>query len=263
MFVSSSVTCFFAPVIDDPRNSGSIGVSFTLEKGVEVVLSDKTTLNGDKVKIPTLEYVFERLNYEGGVEIRTDLPLGCGFGLSGAVSLASALEIAGEKLPLFRIADIVHEAEVLNRTGLGDVTTQCHGGFVVRMDAKAPSLCRVERFLWNVDLDFLVIGSLKTSEILEGNLREIYDRGIECLKEFLREPSLRRLFEVSKVFAIECGLADDRVLDAVEAVEAEGGLASMIMLGEGVFALRGDILRDFKGRYFRSRVSFCGIRKSL
>ncbi len=266
MFVSASVTCFFAPVIDTPKNSGSIGVGFTIDKGVEVRLADRTTLNGEKIRMPTLEYILSKLGYEGGVEIRTDLPLGCGFGLSGAIALASALEVNERRnlnLSLFQVADLAHEAEVLNRTGLGDVTTQCHGGFVVRKDALTPSMCRVDKFLWDIEMDFLIMGELKTSEILEGNLKEIYKTGVDCLKKFLKKPSIHNLFKVSKEFTLRCGFADDDVIDAIEAVESNGGLASMIMLGKGVFALNGDVLRELKGFYTKSRVVWCGIRKSL
>ncbi|WP_457550262.1 pantoate kinase [Archaeoglobus sp.] len=266
MFVSASVTCFFAPVIDIPKNSGSIGVGFTIDRGVEVKLAGRTTLNGKRIKLQTLEYLLNKLGYEGGVEIRADLPLGCGFGLSGAIALASALEV-NEKhnlnLSLFQIADLAHESEVLNRTGLGDVTTQCHGGFVVRKNASAPSMCRVDRFLWDVEMDFLIIGELKTSEILEGNLKNIYKIGVNCLKMFLKNPSIDNLFKVSKEFTLECGFADDEVIEAIEAVESCGGLASMIMLGKGVFAVNGSILRELKGYYTKSRVVWCGIRKSL
>jgi pantoate kinase len=266
MFVSASVTCFFAPVINDPKNSGSIGVGFTIDRGVEVKLADRTTLNGKKIRLPTLEYVLDELGYEGGVEIRTDLPLGCGFGLSGATALASALEV-NEKLnlnlSLLQIADLAHEAEVLNRTGLGDVTTQCHGGFVVRKDAVAPSVCRIDRFLWDVEMDFLIMGELKTSEILEGNLKEIYKIGVCCLKKFLKKPSIDNLFRVSKEFTLKCGFADDEVIEAIEAVESCGGIASMVMLGKGVFAVNGSILKELKGYYTKSRVVWCGIRKSL
>ncbi len=268
MFVSSSVTCFFAPKIDKPDKSGSLGVSFTIDEGVHVSTIDdnKILFNGKYVKIPTLEYILERFGYDGGVKIETNLPLGCGFGLSGAIALATSLkinEILRLNLPLLKVADIAHEAEVVNRTGLGDVTTQCHGGFVVRYSTSKPSKCKVDRFLWNVEIDFLVMGEIKTDEVIEGNVREIYKIGKNTLKAFLKKPSLENLFRVSKEFSLTTGFADDDIIDAIEAVESEGGLASMIMLGRGVFAYKGSVLRELRGSYFKSNVSLCGIRKNL
>jgi len=263
MFVSASVTCFFAPKLGKPRNSGSLGVGFTIDKGVRVELINKGFLfNGREVEIPTLMHVVDSLGYDGGVKVESDLPLGCGFGLSGAIALATALEI-NEKLELnrslFQIADLAHEAEVLNRTGLGDVTTQCHGGFVVRKVASCPSRCLVDRYLWNVEVEFLIMGEIETDEILEGNLKSLYEIGRESMKEFLRRPTMENLFRVSKDFSIKTGFADDEIIDVIEAVESRGGYASMMMIGRGVFAVGGG-LDEFKGMHVKSKVVACGIR---
>ncbi|MYG07444.1 hypothetical protein F4167_12675 [Candidatus Poribacteria bacterium] len=44
-------------------------------------------------------------------------------------------------------------------------------------------------------------------------------------------------FAVSKQFSVESGLLSDaRVIDVIAQIEAEGGVASMIMLGNGVFS---------------------------
>jgi pantoate kinase len=266
MFVSASVTCFFAPKIDDPKRSGSLGVSFTIDKGVDVRLTDEgLKFNGKNIHIPTVEYVLKSLGYHGGVEVKSNLPLGCGFGLSGAIALASALEVnkrLGLNMSLLQLADLAHEAEVLNRTGLGDVVTQCYGGFVVRRRASCPSRCTIDRYPWDVELDFLVIGEIKTSEILEGSLKDVYRIGKKALREFLKKPSLENLFKVSKDFVVRCGFADDKIMNAIEAVESVGGFASMIMLGRGIFAYKGEVLREFKGMYFRSKVSMCSIGRS-
>ncbi len=263
MFVSASVTCFFAPKIDEPKRSGSLGVSFTIDRGVNVRLTDEgLKFNGKDMRIPTAEYILKSLNYYGGVEVKSNLPLGCGFGLSGAIALASALEInkrLGLNMSLLQLADLAHEAEVLNRTGLGDVVTQCYGGFVVRKKASCPSRCTIDRYLWDIELDFLVIGEMRTSEVLEGSLKDVYRIGKRSLREFLRKPSLENLFKVSKDFAVRCGFVDDRIMDAIEAVESTDGFASMIMLGRGVFAYKGEVLKEFKGKYFRSKVSMCSI----
>ena len=264
MFVSASVTCFFAPKIGEPRHSGSLGVGFTIDKGVNVKLSRKGfKFNNEDLDIPTVRYVIDSLGYDGGINVESDLPLGCGFGLSSATALATALEI-NEKLglnrSLFQIADLVHEAEVLNKTGLGDVTTQCYGGFVVRKVASCPSRCLVDRYLWNVEVDFLIMDKMKTEGVLEGNLKTIYERGKRALKDFIKNPTIENLFAVSKEFALSCGFVDDKVMDAIEAVESYGGYASMIMLGKGVFAIKGEILKDFRGVYMRSKVVACGIR---
>ena len=44
-------------------------------------------------------------------------------------------------------------------------------------------------------------------------------------------------FAASKQFSVESGLlSDPRVIETIAGIEAEGGVASMIMLGNGVFS---------------------------
>jgi pantoate kinase len=206
------------------------------------------------------------LGFKGEIKIDMDFPAGCGFGMSGASALASAFAI-NEALNLnrsfFELADLAHNAEVINRTGLGDVVTQSFGGVVVRKSASCPSKCVVDRFLWNIDLDILIMGELPTEQILSDfSLDKIAEIGRECLKEFLRKPTVETLFKQSKSFALKTGLmdVDSAIVDAVEAVESSGGLASMVMLGRAVFAMNGEVLREFDGIYLKIKIDHCGVR---
>ncbi|WP_457590340.1 pantoate kinase [Geoglobus sp.] len=267
-FVSASITAIFSTRIDrDPRKAGSYGVGFTVDLGVEAKLAGRrgVFLNGERVSFPTVEHVLKELGGEG-VELRTDLPISCGFGVSGASALATAVEInvqRGLNLPFFRVADIAHEAEVLNRTGLGDVVTQSFGGIVARIRPGSPSKSRVERFLCRAEVDFLVLGQMSTKEVLGDELkrRSINQAGKKYLREFLKKPSLENLFIQAKSFSMESGLADDEVLDVMEAVEAHGGIASMVMLGRTVFALNGKAaFSEFDGNAFSARITNCPVR---
>jgi len=264
IFVSASVTAIFSARLErNPMKSGSYGLSFTIDKGVYAGLSDRegVFLNGERVSFPTVEFVLRKLDAKG-VELRSEVPISCGFGVSGASALATALEIAvRHNIPFFKAADIAHEAEVVNRTGLGDVVTQCFGGLVARLKAGSPSRAVVERFLFKERLDFLVMGRLPTEDVLKGELKKINRIGKKYLKEFLRKPSLENLFDSSKKFAIESGLAGDDIIDVIEAVESHGGKASMIMLGKGVFALNGwEAFKEFKGEKFRACIDFCSCK---
>ncbi len=270
-FSPASITCFFSPSIEnDPLGSGSLGVSLALNRGVRVSAKPSSELsvivNGEVWNFPTVRTVAQQMGFEGEIRIEMDFPAGCGFGMSGASALASAFEI-NEVLNLnrsfFELSDLAHKAEVINRTGLGDVVTQSFGGVVVRKSASCPSKCVVDRFLWNIDLDVLIMGELPTEQILSDfSLRRIAEIGRESLKEFLRKPTVESLFKQSKSFAIKTGLIDldSAVKDAVEAVESSGGLASMVMLGKAVFAVKGEVLKDFKGRYLKVKVDHCGVR---
>ena len=94
--------------------------------------------------------VADRLTQAAGaagvkVDLTSPLPLGCGFGLSGAASLATAYAL-NELLHLGKdmetLAMIAHVAEVENRTGLGDVCSQYHGGVPRQVKRRRAVGCR-------------------------------------------------------------------------------------------------------------------------
>jgi pantoate kinase len=256
IFCPAAISCIFSPQIhSDPLKSGSIGVGFTISRGVYAKPSLELRWNGKKISFPTVEYVLSEIKMEG-VELYSELPLGCGFGLSGASALATAF--LAER-PAVELYDLAHVAEVVNLTGLGTVATQAFGGLVIRKTASCPSRIVLERYSWNYELDFLSLGSISTSEVLSKR-KDIADVGKKWLKEFMKDISLKNLFKCSKGFAEDTGLIEP-VRDLVEAVESAGGMASMAMLGKTVFAYKGfEALREF-GEPFKAKIDCCGVRR--
>jgi pantoate kinase len=70
-------------------------------------------------------------------------------------------------------------------------------------------------------------------------MKAINMAGKAALKDLLKRPTLRDFMLLSRRFAAQSGLASDWALDAIESVEASGGMASMIMLGDAVFSIGG------------------------
>jgi pantoate kinase len=259
-FAPASITCIFSPnVSEDPLLSGSVGVGFTIDRGVVArPYKSGVRLNGEDINFPTVEYVLNAIEFDG-VELSTNVPLGCGFGISGASAISTAF--LSEK-PALELFDLAHKAEVVNLTGLGDVVTQSFAGVVVRKNAKCPSRAIVERYTWRFQLDFLILDSIPTKEVISNEVtkRKIERSGKKWTKEFLRKPTMKNLFLCSKGFAKETGLIEF-VDDVIEAVESKNGLASMVMLGKAVFALNGfDALKEF-GVPFKSKINCCGVRR--
>ncbi len=259
IFAPASITCIFSPQVeDDPRKSGSVGVGFTISKGLTAEKSNRTTINGEERNFSTLEHVIEKAGLKG-VKIESELPFGCGFGMSGAAALAAAN--LGD-MGYIDAADLAHIAEVTNFTGLGDVVTQTFGGLVVRKNAACPSMAKLERFFWDVEFDFVVMGEVSTKDVIGDDIqrRRIAEAGMIWTKEFLKRPTLDNLFHCSNSFAKETGLLE-LVDDAIEAVESFGGKAGMVMLGRTVFAVNGyDALKEF-GAPFKARLDCCGVRR--
>ncbi|MEM4472031.1 MAG: pantoate kinase [Archaeoglobaceae archaeon] len=257
IFCPSAISCIFIPEIGkDAANSGSLGVAFTIDKGVKARPSTSLKFNGKEISFPTVEFVLKKLGIPG-VELESDLPLGCGFGLSGACAVATAFL---SERPAMENFDVAHEAEVVNLTGLGTVTTQAFSGLVIRKNASCPSRAIVERYAWKYELDFITIGEISTREVLLEDKERIAKIGRKWLKEFIRNISLENLFRTSKAFAKETGLIEP-VEDIIEAVESSGGFASMAMLGKTVFAYKGfEALKEF-GKPFKARIDCCGVRR--
>jgi pantoate kinase len=186
------------------------------------------------------------------VETELSMPLGSGFGASGAGALSCAYAINGAfglALTADGVGEAAHSAEVASGTGLGDVIAQNAGGLVVRLSPGAPGVGVVDRIpVPPLKIDCIVRGPLSTEEVLSdpGTMRGVNREGERALKELLKRPILDRFVSLSWEFAQRSGLAKDWMEDAVEAVEASGGKAAMVMLGDAVFALNGrDALSEF------------------
>lgn len=269
-FVPSHITGFFAALRqDDPMLSGSIGcgLNFALGATTTVEPSDEMQifLNGELSDAPVSRYVLDRLA-KSPVTVRTELnmPLGSGFGASGAGALGCGLALnAHFNLGMManQIAATAHCAEVVNRTGLGDVIAQNTGGLVVRLFPGAPGIGRVDRIpVPALNVNYVVRGPISTREVLsdERAMKDINRAGKACLKELLARPTLEEFMRLSRRFTFKIGLASSWALDAIEAVESAGGMASMIMLGDSVFAIGGgEALAEF-GKVGLTNVSHRG-----
>ena len=124
----------------DPRTTGSLGAGLILEPPVRVrVCSGSGGARGPLP--PPARRCLEALGWRGElVEVETPYPLGYGLGASGSVALAACLAYASLRLhSSLRAADEAHVAEVLESTGLGDVTAVYTAwGLEVRVRPGAP-----------------------------------------------------------------------------------------------------------------------------
>jgi len=257
-FAPGNISCVFKVIPHaDPARMHSLGMGFTVKEGVEVIVSEQNEtevlFNGACINFPTVRAVVNRLTQNSGitgikVDITSLLPLGCGFGLSGAAALATAYAL-NELLTLHKdsekLAMTAHIAEVENRTGLGDVCSQYHGGYLVKLKEGSP-LTADRLPIAEQPIYYRYFGAIQTSEVLgnrEQTLRinraaDVALRTLQTLTSAKPNADLfNACFAVSKQFSVESGLLSDaRVIDTIAGIEAEGGVASMIMLGNGVFS---------------------------
>ena len=294
-FAPAHITGFFAAKPDpDHVKAGSVGCGLCLEAGVVarvttggITSTTGTTnltgtkgtpnitgsgavirLNGEQIDLPAVEYVIESLFGTGHsrlvVDLAADVHLGYGFGVSGAAALATALAVNteyGPGLTMEQAAAVAHSADVVNRTGMGDVAGQYTGGLVIRTAAGAPGVGAVENVpVGAMDVSWVCLGEISTPLVLDDTktMEMINILGRRALKALLKRPGLEHFMSLSRDFAFGTGLVSPRAADAIEAVEASGGLASMAMLGDTVFALGdGSALMEF-GPVGSSRIGTTG-----
>lgn len=236
-FAPASVTAVFAP---NEAGTRTRGASVALEDGVTVAVDDATssavTVDGEPASFEPVVGVLDRLGVAAQVDVQPDVPIGAGFGSSGAATLATALA-AEELFDLgYERGDLVEyarAAEVDAGTGLGDVYVQDTGG--LRYDVGNGR----ERIETDVPVEYASYGGLSTEEALgDEELMAIVRReGSAVLDALPNPPTLREVVERSWPFAQALGLPTDRVVADVERVEEAGGAATMAMLGETVVAL--------------------------
>ncbi|PSP75303.1 sugar kinase [Halobacteriales archaeon QS_1_68_20] len=244
-FVPGHVTGFFTVERDeDPTRTGSTGAGVTLTDGVtvEVRPAAETTirLNGEDVEMGAVERVLDALSVRATVEGETPLPLGAGFGVSGAMALGTALaanELFETALSENELVTVAHGAEVQAGTGLGDVVAQARGGVPIRLEPGGPHHGKLDAVPARGRIEYVSFGGLDTGEVIEGDVEHLDRPGEEALSEVVRKPTVEQVLYASRRFAREVGLLTEDVRAAIRDVSDDGGEASMAMLGDTVFAL--------------------------
>ena len=252
-FAPGNLSCVFK-VIPHPEATKmhSLGMGFTITEGVVVTVSQHPSqtavrFNDSEIHFPTVLSVLQKLTPEPmKVDIDSPLPLGCGFGLSGAASLATAYALnalLGLGKSEEELAMTAHVAEVENRTGLGDVCAQYHGGCLVKLKRGYP--LAAERLpIPAQPIYYRYFSSIQTKTILESaerraRINQAADETLQALEKLTESDvvDFNACIRLSKQFSQNSGLLEDtRVQETIRKIEESGGVASMIMLGNAVFS---------------------------
>lgn len=260
---------FIIDMKKDPLLSGSMGAGVCLEDGAvtSVRRAEETTvkINGAVSEAATTLSAIQLLTNEPVlVETELSIPVSAGLGASAAGALSAALavnEALSLDLTFNDLANAAHVADVKNRTGLGDVAGMTCGGIDIRKHAGIPPVGRIDRIpCRNEIISWVSFGEISTRSVLsdEMNTKSINKVGRFRLKELIKKPTIDNFFRQSCEFAKQIDMMSPKVRDAIEAVEAAGGLASQAMLGDTVFAINDNgALSEFVG-VRKSRISHVG-----
>ena len=280
-FAPGHISGFFEPVYmgQDITRDGSrgAGINVTLGAISDVVVESSTRqnieifVNNKKSSNPVTNLALKYLVGEKplNVVVKTNLefPVGQGFGMSAAGALSATYALADIlEIPKEQAIKVSHFAEVQLRTGLGDVLASSFGGIEIRREPGLPPWGVIEHIPGRYELVLCVVGKKRdTKKILSDPVKtkDIVSYGRYCTKKLLESPSFENLFSLSQVFTKKTKLADQRVLEAIEAAN-KFGMASMCMLGNSVFAVGEttklcQMLSSF-GKVYLCSVDECGAR---
>jgi len=253
-FAPGHISGFFEPVYhsEDPARSGSRGAGINISSGAISEVSVESSanqnfeiyINNRRVQAPVTNLALKHLVGETKLKIivrtRLNLPMGQGFGMSAAGALSATLATANLlKLSREDAIKASHFAEVQLRTGLGDVIASCFGGLEIRKNAGLPPWGIIEHIPCKHYIVLCVIGKkIDTKNILSDNskINTIVEYGKYCTKKLLENPSFENFFSLSQFFSKKTGLADKKILEAINAAN-RFGMASMCMLGNSIFAV--------------------------
>lgn len=259
---------------DSVAATGSIGAGIVISEGVTatVTLADSTSVSvirkdgsGNLVHWSTtsapLEYVCAKLGVRVSITTVCCLPIGAGFGLSAAALLATLTAVNHCNdigLGPHDIAALAHEAEVLHRTGLGDVAACQGGGRVVRTGPGIDGAI-TRSFDLPEPLYAVSFGAISTPSVLGSE-----EQMARVAAAYPPAPPVdeKDFFMLSRRFAEKSGLLTKEAGAVIRNCAEYYIPASMTMLGNGVFAYgreAREILSAY-GEVFAFTVARSGVR---
>jgi len=244
---------------DDPLKKGSWGAGVSIAKGVTTRVntrnssrnSFKIRINGDttdsaKVSEHVINTFLSHAKKNSRILVDHDvkIPIGSGFGSSGAGALGLALALNEALSCDFSHIDaiqVAHIAEVECKTGLGTVIAEASGGVEIRTKPGGPGVGEVRKI--PVENDYAVaclsFGPISTGEVLTSEkLRQRINKfGGELLDQLIADPQPHLFMELSRKFAEHVGLISPRIRRILTETDSSGLTCSMAMLGDTVFSL--------------------------
>ena len=232
---------------------GSTGVGIVLSQGVHcAVVKEQSKIKhnvvirgGNLREDPVTIRALELLGFEDKgltVYLRHDLPLGSGFGISGASALAACMEL---ETNLDLCVKAAHQAEVEFRTGLGDVIaiaesirTNVFPSIVVRQTPGYGG----ETHSFPIREKFAVCVSgvgRDTSEIITD------EKWIEVINSAalgiqISKPTTRSSIKIGRLFTEKAGLINDNISQILDAMPI-GSVSSVAHLGTSIVAISEDM----------------------
>ena len=238
---------------EDPLAMGSVGMGIVLPQGVHcAVIKEESDTDqniiikkGKKVEDPVTLRAIELLGFNNKgltIYLRQDLPIGSGFGISGASALAACLELEKD---LDLCVKAAHQAEIEFKTGLGDViamsTSLKNHIFPCIVIRHEPGYGGKVDFYPIKEKFIVCISGLgrDTSEILsDKEWIEIINSAALGIQ--LNEVTIRSAIKIGRLFTEKSGLINKNISEIFDNIPI-GAVSSVAHLGTSIIAISDDL----------------------
>ncbi|MEM0082937.1 MAG: hypothetical protein QXO38_02070 [Candidatus Nezhaarchaeales archaeon] len=269
VWVPCHVTCFFeVRKHESALETGSRGAGLNLDVGVEthvrLSFSEEVEVDGgNEVSRDVVERMLRCLNVKARVEVShvSEVPIGVGYGISGATALGAALALSialNNAMTVLQAGAIAHVVEVEHLTGLGDVIAQIHGGIEIRIKEGAPGIGIIDWIPYDQGLRVIAVTlrSLSTREVLETKMEVINKYGLKALLNLLKRPNVKELMDNARMFAERVGFMNGDLKDLAKLMIEEGAIGASVKKGvfyalthkDSVNKLRDVLASQLKGK---------------
>ncbi len=253
------ITGIFTIEDQDPNilKKGSRGLGFCTELGaisevvfqpgngaLDIIVNGRTSIS--PVTKKALDHMVPKLSLDLDINIELQAPIGQGFGMSAAGTMATCLAVAtylNLPAPEIQALKATHMAEVELGAGLGDAIAQTTGGFVHRLAPGISSLNNAIRLdTPDTEVIFCILGGeLSTRSIIQHPEKKkiISQEGAKYLTEFEKKSNFNDFLTLSGKFSKSTGLLTNEMSEVLLKV-SNLCRGSMVMLGNNVFCVPDD-----------------------
>ena len=258
-FSPAHITGFFKAELDgkEPNQLGSLGAGFSIQKGVKTTVNVRSKTEHDinnyaiRVKgfntgdIRVSEYVLNEFLLNGkyfDITHEIDVPVGYGFGCSGAVALSLAIALNDALKYGYtktKVAQIAHKAEIKCQTGLGDVLASYHGGFEIRTKSGAPGVGEVQKINPKEKLEVVIIcfNPISTKKFLKEKISLINGLGGKMVQKLVKSQDMDEFQDMSIKFAQYIHVITPKMNKVIKDLHDNGIKCGIALFGETIFSL--------------------------
>jgi len=289
-FCPAHITGFFKAELENKKSqfNGSLGAGISLQDGVITsVLAKKSETNDfqinvkgympDNLKVSecVIKKFLSLVDEKYFVDVSHDISIPVGYGLGSSAAVALSLGLALNQalkinLSKIKVGQIAHDAEILCKTGLGDVIASYHGGFEIRKKSGAPGIGRVEKI--NTEYNSVIMlcfSPISTNQFIKEKLPSINGLGGKMVNQLAKSKSCDEFQDMSIEFAKYVEILTPRMNSVIGDLHRNKIKCGIAMFGETVFTIVSDkmeniVLDIFKkyddGVIIKSKIDNVGAR---